>query len=302
MNLRYLPYVLAALSSLAAGGAHAGECDDPKSSEQIAQCLGMELRESDARINASYKELMGKLGDSDKTDLRQAQRAWIRERDSVCQLDTRESNRERWYQALLKDYAKTVCITRYTRRRTAELDNMLAKPAPPEGNAAASGKPPAPVPPVDRSDSEVAFDKRPATVHTSGKWYFEMTVNYSEAVKIEPCVLSVGVTDKQQFIGLLDNIRPKHADKDIMRYGFAIDLDNGKLYISKNGEWTQGAPGSNLGQDLKLGRTYYASFMSSADSVAPYLEHKAFAPNFGDKPMTYALPAGYSPWRNNTAN
>jgi uncharacterized protein YecT (DUF1311 family) len=283
-------------------GANAAECDDPKTSDEIAQCLGKELRNSDARINSSYKELMGKLNDSDKIALRQTQRAWIKDRDSICKLDTKESNREKWYQALLQDYAKTVCVTRYTRKRTTDLESMLATLSPQHNDANARPNPVPPAPPPTAASPEVAFDRRPATVHAKGKWYFELAVDYAKAVKIEPFVLSVGVKNDQTSIGILDNVRIRDAARNIMRYGFAVDLDNGKLYFSQNGNWVQGEPGSNSGHDLKLGRDYYASFMVSADNVVPYLEQKAIVPNFGDTAMTYALPAGYRPWRNRMSN
>lgn len=302
MNHRILLHLFALLLSPLATGAYAEECDDPRSSEQIAQCLGKDLRDSDAKINSSYKELMGKLNESDKANLRQAQRNWIKDRDANCQLDSKESNRERWYQALLKDYAKTVCVTRYTRQRTTALEAMLVKLSPQQNTPPSQRIPSTPASPAAAARPELAYDQRPVTPHGSGKWYFEFAVNYGEIVMIEPCVISVGVTNQQVFSGILDNIRPKHSNKDVMRYGFAVDLDNGKLYISKNGAWQNGEPGSNLGHDLKLGRDYFGGFRVSADSVAPYLERKAIVPNFGDSAMTYALPAGYSPWRNKTAN
>jgi len=282
--------------------ANATECDDPKTSEEIAQCIGKELRDADAKINSSYKELMATLSKSDKTTLRLAQRAWIKDRDSICKLDTKESNRERWYQALLQDYPKTVCVTRYTRQRTAELASMLTKLALRSNDTNARPIPALSKPPATAPDSDLSYNRRPAAVHANGKWYFELAVNYAEAVRIEPCVLSVGVSNRQQFSGVLDNIRKRDANKDILRYGFAVDLDNGKLYYSRNGEWARGEPGSNLGQDIKLGQNYSVAFMVSADDIVPYLERKALVPNFGDSAMTYALPAGYSPWRNRTQN
>ena len=45
---------------VASMGANAAECDDPKTSDDIAQCLAKNQK-SDAKINASYKELMGKF-------------------------------------------------------------------------------------------------------------------------------------------------------------------------------------------------------------------------------------------------
>lgn len=302
MNRQFVLKFCALLLAGCSVGANAADCDNPKSNDEIAQCIGQDLRDSDAKINSSYKELMGKLNESEKANLRQTQRAWIKDRDAICKLDTKETNREKWYQALLQDYVKTICVTRYTRQRTSELTAMLTKLSPQRESANAQPNPLPPALPPKSPSADLAFDKKTATIHTNGKWYFELMVNYAEAVNIEPFVLTVGVRNAEGMSGILDNIRRRDAGKDIMRYGFAVDLDNGKLYISRNGAWTQGAPDSNTGFDLKLGRNYYAAFMISADEVTPYLERKALVPNFGDSPMTYAIPAGYSPWRNRTNN
>lgn len=283
---------------LACSAGQAAVCDDPKSSDEIAQCLGNDLRDADAKINVAYRELMTRLGETERSSLRVAQRAWLRERDAVCGLDAKETDREKWYSALLKDYAKTVCVTKYTRRRTSDLDGLLKQGAGTPQQAAAP-KPAPSAEPALAPRQELAFDKRPVTPHSTGKWYFEFKVNYFEAVKIEPMALTIGVTDEKQLHGVLDNIRGRDARKDSLTYGFAVDLDQGKLYVSRNGQWENGEPGSSRGHELKLGRTYYSFFMVSADSPAPYIERGALAPNFGgDKPMTYALPAGYRPWRN----
>jgi hypothetical protein len=117
-------------------------------------------------------------------------------------------------------------------------------------------------------------------------------------------VLSAGVTwsNGPEFFGILDAIRTRDSNKANVRYGLAVNLDNGKLYRGKNGEWLRGEPGSNLGLDLKLGRTYREALMVSADDIQPCLEQNAIAPNFGSTRMTYSLPAGYRPWQNGVQN
>lgn len=278
---------IAVLLGSAAGLTHAASCDDPRSSAQIAQCLGQDLRESDAKINTAYKELAGKLSEEAKLTLRDAQRQWIKDRDANCNLNSKESDREKWYAYLLQDYAKTVCVTRYTRQRTAQLDQMLA-------NLAAGTPDQAPVnAPLDPN----AVRLRDKTSHNHGKWYFELTLNYADVVNIDPCAFSFGVSTSKNTFGILENVRSRDAGKRAVQYGIAVDLDNGKLYYSRNGYWVNGAPGSNEGLDLKLGRPYYAELETSADSVAPYTDAQAVVPNFGDAPMARTVPEGYSPWR-----
>lgn len=277
--------------------SHAADatCDDPRSNDEIAQCVGQDLREADAQINRSYKELISKLDDGGKESLRTAQRAWLKERDAICRLDNKESNREKWFQALLRDYSKTVCVTRYSNRRTQELQAMLATVAAPGGNAP---KPAVPAQPAPAPESDIAWDKQPATRHSNGKWYFEQTLNYAQIVGIEPTVITLGVWSKTIQSGVLINVRKRDADKGSVRYGFAIDLDNGKFYQSKNGEWIDGRPGSNQGMNIKPGDAHAAAVQTSAEWVAPYLKARAIVPNYGGSPMTYAMPEGYSPWQN----
>jgi len=293
-NLTHKRMVAVALTFISCG-AFAIECDNPKTSVETAGCLEVELRDADASINDSYKQLMAKLDEPAKLELRTTQRAWIKERDAICTLNTKENDREKWYQLLLNDYGKTVCVTRYTRKRTAELKAQLAGAQSGPLDAAPLAKPGANSP---SPSPEVTYNERKPTPHSSGKWYFELKVNYGKAVTIGPVVLTMGVSDKTQSTGLLDNIRTRDASKDSMRYALAIDLDNGKLYQSRNGVWVSGPPGSNEGMDLKLGRDYFAFFDTSADSYRPYVDAGAFVPNFGDTAMEYALPPGYRPWRN----
>ncbi|MFM2068575.1 MAG: hypothetical protein RLZZ584_3484 [Pseudomonadota bacterium] len=279
--------LLAALALHFSAGTHAADCDDPAGSAEIARCVGQDLRSADARINSLYKAVMDKLSEPDKATLRGAQRTWIRQRDADCRLDTRETNRELWYQALLRDYPQTICVTRATRQRIVELSEILHGRRSPAGRVLAD----APAPPVRTHVT------RASASHATGKWYFEFTINYPELVKVEPCVLTVGVTDLRLFSGVIDNVRPRDGSKPAVLLGFAVDLDNGKLYHSRNGVWQGGEPGSSGGQDLKLGRTYHADFMISADDAAPYLEREAILPNYGHMHMARAIPTGYLSWQ-----
>lgn len=267
-------------------------CDDPQKSDEVAYCLGLELREADSQINLNYMSLMEKLDAPGKTALRAQQRAWIKERDATCQLNTKESNREKWYQALLADYAKTVCVTRLTHRRALELENKLAQK---DDKRSDELKPVTPPPVVPGAD--MAYDRQPPTKHSNGKWYFEITVDHAAVVNIEPCVINMGVWSPTMQSGVLNNVRKRDAAKGVKRYGIAVDLDNGKFYHSENGEWTN-RPGSNQGMDIQARQVHTAAIQTSAESIAPYVNARAIVANFGEKPMAYPMPEGYSPWLN----
>jgi len=291
--MRQLTRITLVTLLLLTGLPAAADCDAPQTSEDIVDCVKKDLIAADENINISYKSLKSKLSVDAALNLRQSQRDWITRRDTVCNLDTKAENREDWYQALLQDYAKAVCVTRATRQRNQELEQQLAQLTAPQPAAATP-----PAAPANSADMSIVFDKTPPTSHANGKWYFEVAVNYAEIVKIEPVLLTIGVLENKQVDGVLANIRMRDKDKAPLIYGFAVDLDNGKLYTSYNGAWANGVPGSNLGKDLKLGRNYNAAIIASADTLEPYLQQKAILPNFGTAAMTYSLPGGYSPWQN----
>lgn len=50
----------------------------------MLECLSAETKIQDAALNATYKRLMGKLEPEGQATVRQAQRAWIKERDEQC--------------------------------------------------------------------------------------------------------------------------------------------------------------------------------------------------------------------------
>lgn len=155
--------------------------------------------------------------------------------------------------------------------------------------------------PTQSPDS--AYDGKPSTVHATGKWYFEVNVDIGRVARIMPTTFAIGLADlsnRQNFslVGTMTNIQAQDADRGIESYGIAADLDHGKIYVSKNGSWTSGAPGSDQGAEIKPGRDYHATFLVSAKQAnQQYLDSGAIVPNFGDRPLQYDVPEGYLPWR-----
>jgi hypothetical protein len=80
----------------------------------------------------------------------------------------------------------------------------------------------------------------------------------------------------------------------LLTLGFAMDLDNGKLYMSDRGAWENGDPGSAGGSDLPRGRSYGMTLTSSV-AVNDFLRSGALNVNLGETGFVYAVPAGYRP-------
>lgn len=292
MFLRHTSAVIGLMFAATAGAAN---CDSPKDEAETRACIAEELRQSDTVINDTYKKAMAVRSQEQRTTLRTEQRTWISDRTVRCGLDKTIADREAWIQDILKNYAKTACVVDMTRKRIRTLESLST-------NSPVSPPTPPAIEPSKEAAAEsgLAYDGRRVTVHTTGKWYFEFALNRRAIAEIIPTLIVMGVNDREAISGTMINITGREADSSTVRIGIAADFDNGKLYIRENGAWQRGTPGSSEGSDLKLGRTYYSSFLISAvDQRALLLSSGAFVPNFGDKPFVYAIPDGYSPWRNN---
>lgn len=276
--------------------SYSGTCDNTSSSEDVAYCLGTELRDSDSKINELYKELMNKLEKEKKEQLRKDQRAWLKERDSECNCSSKESDREKWFQDLLKDYRKTVCVTRFTRFRTSELDQMLATISKDSRNGDIQSKHPLPALEEHkylRADYQYLSSLR----KTDGRWYYEITLKCGDIAGFSPTALWIGCVDEKtnNTFGHLSQIRGSDLSAPVVRFGFALDLEAGKLYTRVNGAWQQGYPGSSGGLDLKIGHPHRFKIESTA-LINPLVEKKYIQINIGDKPFEYSMPDGYRPY------
>ena len=76
----------ACLVVLAAGSAAQGqECDRSDDSQSMMTiCAGADYQAADAKLNAAYKDLVGRNDDNTNKLLQTAQRAWIAFRDADC--------------------------------------------------------------------------------------------------------------------------------------------------------------------------------------------------------------------------
>lgn len=273
------------------------QCENPKTSEQRAQCVGDELRGADRTINRVYGDLMKSLSPQDRTSLRSEQRAWIKNRNLTCGLTWSKGDRDAWLTDLLRDYRKTVCVVRLTDERVQALYSY-------QKSDSVSPTPP----PTANSDSSPVYELYRREPRTKGKWYFEVKVNEPAIQKLAEATFSTGVVQSEAAEGASNErggsygslITVRRIDKNVEIYtiGFAIDLDNGKLYISNNGNWVEGTPGSSGGVDLLRGRAYKGEFTSSL-SINQFLSTHTLDVNFGDRAFAYHLPDGYSPLQSN---
>lgn len=279
--------------SLAATAAYA-QCANPKTDAVRAECIKTELKGSDSTINRTYGELMKSLPAEDRITLRNEQRAWLKTRDRECGITWSKGDREAWFADLLKDYQKTVCVVRLTNARVAALasDQQGNRVAPAVDSAPAS------------ANGAFVYDLHSNEAKTSGKWYFEVKVDGPAIQKMTEVTLFIGVAQASPASGAANEdgqasgsfvmIRRNNQEPDNGTLGFALDLDNGKLYTSQDGTWEGGAPGSAGGIDILKGRMYKA-YLTSSTAVNPFLKAHALELNYGDHGFVYHMPDGYKP-------
>jgi uncharacterized protein YecT (DUF1311 family) len=265
-------FLLPAPASAQSGGART----------EVAEYLEAELRESDAKINESYQALMRQLGEPARSSLRGEQRAWLRNRDQACALDSQETNRERWFRTILKDPKKTVCVVRFTRARTAQLEDMLAN-----RNEAVD------LEAQDELANNALYEVFSKRSPNQGKWYFEVFLNGGEIARQAETAAVVAFSSANARHGALLNFRKRDIGAAPTVVGLAIDLDNGELYYRFDGAW-QAAPGSAEGEDIKLGQSFRAE-VSTSVALDRLVDADLIRVNFGDEPFTYDIPAGYQP-------
>jgi hypothetical protein len=142
---------------------------------------------------------------------------------------------------------------------------------------------------------------------STGKWYFESTIN-----TVDSTYMSIGVSNYilgantgfsygSQWIYHSDGNKVNSANpadtgtsygntyttNDII--GVAVDMDNGKIWFSKNGTWqASGDPvaGTNAAYTNLTSTTVYPfTYQWTAGSQQ--------SPNFGQRPFTYTPPTGF---------
>jgi len=267
----------------------AKECDRPQTSEEVARCLGNELRQSDVKINDIYQQLMVSFDETGRKRLRDEQRAWLKERDEVCILDRRETNREKWLLETLKDYRKTVCVTRYARFRTAELEKLFAN------QKLAQAKPNDPSSQSPQKTEQSKYQIVSPSIRNHALWYFDVTVNARDIARLGLNALWMGCWEGKTntSVGTLVQVRDVKGASGNLRYGFALDLDVGRLYISVDGAWPNGEPGSMRGVPAQAGGEYKCG-AESTTPIGPLIERGLLNVNYGiPHSFPYHIPSGY---------
>jgi len=261
------------------------DCNNPKP-EDASICARTNLVRSDQDLNSAYKWLVGNLAPAEVLKLKSDQNAWIRERNNVCKLSSNDTRDKNWLSKIFKSPTKSKCVMRYSNARVIELNSM-----------------------IEKQKSIISIARHPPqdyihyseVTHEHGLWYFEVLVNAGEIAQATPVDVTSSCrpsnpNDYLPSVGFHTTYKPTVNVTGENLIGLAIDLNKGKLYSSMNGIWQHGKPGSSDGLDILLGRPWGCGIQTN-ETVEDLLKRKFIEVNFGERPFTYELPAGYKPFR-----
>ena len=91
-------------------------CANAQSQADMNDCWGREYKAADATLNQVYRQLVSKLSDEEKAQLKEVESAWLKYRDSNCEFVADE-----YKGGTIRPMAHAICLADMTKNRTAEL-------------------------------------------------------------------------------------------------------------------------------------------------------------------------------------
>jgi len=106
--------------ALGQGQKKSEPCADAQTQADMNICWGKEYKAADATLNQVYAQLMRKLDEADKTQLKQVETAWLKYRDANC-----EFVGDQYKGGSMRPMIVAMCLADTTRNRTVELRNQI---------------------------------------------------------------------------------------------------------------------------------------------------------------------------------
>ena len=95
-------------------------CEDAMSQADMNICWGNEYKKADAGLNKTYQELASMLDEEQKTQLKTAETAWIKYRDTNCEFVA-----DQYKGGSIRPMILAICFADVTSSRTTELKNQI---------------------------------------------------------------------------------------------------------------------------------------------------------------------------------
>lgn len=97
-----------------------GPCANPQTQAEMTQCAANDYKAADAVLNQVYRQLVAKLDEEEKAQLKDAQNAWIKYRDTNCDFVA-----DQFKGGTMRPMIYAGCLADVTKKRTTELRDQI---------------------------------------------------------------------------------------------------------------------------------------------------------------------------------
>ena len=112
--------LIMSVAAHAQGIAKNEPCADAQSQAEMNICWGKEYKAADATLNQVYRQLLAKLDDEQKAQLKNAQTAWLKYRDANCEFVA-----DQYKGGSMRPMIAAICLADVTQNRSTELKNQI---------------------------------------------------------------------------------------------------------------------------------------------------------------------------------
>ena len=97
-----------------------GPCANPQTQAEMNICAGEDFKAADAVLNRVYQQLLAKLDDEEKAQLKDAENAWLKYRDTNCDFVA-----DQFKGGSMRPMIHAGCLADMTKKRTTELRTQI---------------------------------------------------------------------------------------------------------------------------------------------------------------------------------
>ena len=95
-------------------------CANPQTQTEMTQCAADAYKAADKVLNQVYQNLVAKLDDEEKAQLKEAQTAWLKYRDTNCDFVA-----DQYKGGTMRPMIYAGCLADVTKNRTSELRDQI---------------------------------------------------------------------------------------------------------------------------------------------------------------------------------
>jgi uncharacterized protein YecT (DUF1311 family) len=95
-------------------------CEDAQTQADMNICWGNEYKKADAKLNQTYQQLAAMLDDDEKAQLKNAENAWLKYRDTNCEFVA-----DQYKGGSIRPMIAAICLADVTSNRATELKNQI---------------------------------------------------------------------------------------------------------------------------------------------------------------------------------